>query len=203
MKKLLLSCLVLMLTACESVQPYVNAYLDDLNQKLQQGTATQQTVSLLNSPYFIQEKTQADVNRLLDKARPEEVSYSDWRGVKPVLSRLIGSLACNASYQDLKQETHIDFKEFADGKYGKQETTPILSLLFPQKTHHNDWWNGNKTNAEEAVQKYCYQVSQIQITGFSGDYATVYFENDEGEILKHTVELRLIPETNRWMYVRY
>lgn len=197
MKKLLLSCLVLTLTACESVQPYVNAYLDDLNQKLQQGTATQQTVSLLNSPYFIREETQADVNRLLDKARPEEVSYSDWRGIKPVLSRLIGSLACNASYQDLKQETHIDFKWSADNDYGEQATVPILALVFSRKI-----------NSEEYIQRNCYHVAQIQVENYSGEKqyvtdATVYFENNKGNVLSHTVSLTLIPETERWMYVRY
>lgn len=195
MKKLLLSCLVLMLTACESVQPYVNAYLDDLNQKLQQGTATQQTVSLLNSPYFIQEKTQADVNRLLDKARPEKVSYSDWRGIKPVLSRLIGSLACNASYQDLKQETHIDFKWVADNDYyGEQATVPILALVFSRKI-----------NSEEYIQQDCYHVAQIQVGNYSRYVtdATVYFESDKGNVLSHTVRLRLIPETERWMYIGY
>ena len=195
MKKLLLSCLVLTLTACESVQPYVNAYLDDLNQKLQQGTATQQTVSLLNSPYFIEEETQSDVNRLLDKARPEEVSYSDWRGIKPVLSRLIGSLACNASYQDLKQETHINFKWVADNDYGKQATVPILALVFSQKI-----------NSEEYIQQGCYHVAQIQVENYSGQYvtdATVYFESNKGNVLSRTVGLRLIPETKRWMYVRY
>lgn len=195
MKKLLLSCLVLTLTACESVQPYVNAYLDDLNQKLQQGTATQQTVSLLNSPYFIQEKTQADVNRLLDKARPEEVSYSDWRGIKPVLSRLIGSLACNASYQDLKQETHIDFKWVADNDYyGEQATVPILALVFSRKI-----------NSEEYIQQDCYHVAQIQVGNYSRYVtdATVYFESDKGNVLSHTVRLRLIPETERWMYIGY
>lgn len=195
MKKLLLSCLVLTLTACESVQPYVNAYLDDLNQKLQQGTATQQTVSLLNSPYFIQEKTQADVNRLLDKAWPEEVSYSDWRGIKPVLSRLIGSLACNASYQDLKQETHIDFKWVADNDYyGEQATVPILALVFSRKI-----------NSEEYIQQDCYHVAQIQVGNYSRYVtdATVYFESDKGNVLSHTVRLRLIPETERWMYIGY
>lgn len=195
MKKLLLSCLVLTLTACESVQPYVNAYLDDLNQKLQQGTATQQTVSLLNSPYFIQEKTQADVNRLLDKARPEEVSYSDWRGIKPVLSRLISSLACNASYQDLKQETHIDFKWVADNDYyGEQATVPILALVFSRKI-----------NSEEYIQQDCYHVAQIQVGNYSRYVtdATVYFESDKGNVLSHTVRLRLIPETERWMYIGY
>ena len=195
MKKLLLYCLVLPLTACESVQPYVNAYLDDLNQKLQQGTATQQTVSLLNSPYFIQEKTQADVNRLLDKARPEKVSYSDWRGIKPVLSRLIGSLACNASYQDLKQETHIDFKWVADNDYyGEQATVPILALVFSRKI-----------NSEEYIQQDCYHVAQIQVGNYSGYVtdATVYFESDKGNVLSHTVRLRLIPETERWMYIGY
>lgn len=195
MKKLLLSCLVLTLTACESVQPYVNAYLDDLNQKLQQGTATQQTVSLLNSPYFIQKKTQADVNRLLDKARPEEVSYSDWRGIKPVLSRLIGSLACNASYQDLKQETHIDFKWVADNDYyGEQATVPILALVFSRKI-----------NSEEYIQQDCYHVAQIQVGNYSRYVtdATVYFESDKGNVLSHTVRLRLIPETERWMYIGY
>ena len=195
MKKLLLSYLVLTLTACESVQPYVNAYLDDLNQKLQQGTATQQTVSLLNSPYFIREETQADVNRLLDKARPEEVSYSDWRGVKPVLSRLIGSLACNASYQDLKQETHIDFKWVADNDYyGEQATVPILALVFSRKI-----------NSEKYIQQDCYHVAQIQVGNYSGYVtdATVYFESDKGNVLSHTVRLRLIPETERWMYIGY
>lgn len=194
MKKLLLYCLVLTLTACESVQPYVNAYLDDLNQKLQQGTATQQTVSLLNSPYFIQEKTQADVNRLLDKARPEKVSYSDWRGIKPVLSRLIGSLACNASYQDLKQETHIDFKWVADNDYGEQATVPILALVFSQKI-----------NSEKYIQQDCYHVAQIQVGNYSRYVtdATVYFESDKGNVLSHTVRLRLIPETERWMYIGY
>lgn len=195
MKKLLLYCLVLTLTACKSVQPYVNAYLDDLNQKLQQGTATQQTVSLLNSPYFIQEKTQADVNRLLDKARPEKVSYSDWRGIKPVLSRLIGSLACNASYQDLKQETHIDFKWVADNDYyGEQATVPILALVFSRKI-----------NSEEYIQQDCYHVAQIQVGNYSGYVtdATVYFESDKGNVLSHTVRLRLIPETERWMYIGY
>lgn len=193
MKKLLLSCLVLTLTACESVQPYINAYLDDLNQKLQQGTATQQTVSLLNSPYFIREETQADVNQLLDKARPEEVSYSDWRGIKPVLSRLIGSLACNASYQDLKQETHIDFKWSADNNYGEQATVPILALVFSQKI-----------NSEEYIQRDCYHVAQIQVdySGYVTD-ATVYFESGQGNVLSHTVRLRLIPETERWMYFGY
>ena len=193
MKKLLLSCLVLTLTACESVQPYINAYLDDLNQKLQQGTATQQTVSLLNSPYFIREETQADVNQLLDKARPEEVSYSDWRGIKPVLSRLIGSLACNASYQDLKQETHIDFKWSADNDYGEQATVPILALVFSQKI-----------NSEEYIQRDCYHVAQIQVdySGYVTD-ATVYFESGQGNVLSHTVRLRLIPETERWMYFGY
>lgn len=195
MKKLLLSCLVLTLTACESVQPYVNAYLDDLNQKLQQGTATQQTVSLLNSPYFIQEETQADVNQLLDKARPEEVSYSDWRGIKPVLSRLIGSLACNASYQDLKQETHIDFKWFADNDYyGEQATVPILALVFSRKI-----------NSEEYIQQDCYHVAQIQVGNYSRYVtdATVYFESGKGNVLSHTVSLTLIPETERWMYIGY
>ena len=195
MKKLLLSCLVLTLTACESVQPYVNAYLDDLNQKLQQGTATQQTVSLLNSPYFIREETQADVNRLWEKARPEEVSYSDWRGIKPVLSRLIGSLACNASYQDLKQETHIDFKWSADNDYGEQATVPILALVFSRKI-----------NSEEYIQRNCYHVAQIQVRNYLGGYvtdATVYFESGKGNVLSHTVSLTLIPETERWMYIGY
>lgn len=36
MNKLLLFCMIPVLAACQSVQPYVDAYLNDLNQKLQQ-----------------------------------------------------------------------------------------------------------------------------------------------------------------------
>lgn len=72
MNKLLLFCMIPVLAACQSVQPYVNAYLNDLNQKLQQNIEGLQTESASNTE---PKNTEPEIVKDEANALPEKVSH--------------------------------------------------------------------------------------------------------------------------------
>lgn len=72
MNKLLLFCMIPVLAACQSVQPYVDAYLNDLNQKLQQNIEGLQTESASNTE---PKNTEPEIVKDEANALPEKISH--------------------------------------------------------------------------------------------------------------------------------